>query len=156
MNEREQTVSSQQSGLRDFLAAYVDPGDFDEPPTATDASAGLVSLGFLGSELRRRMLVWLSLTVIGLFVGLGLGLHRLPGHSATTTVLVEASTSSQNTEMQNDAVIVQSTPVAAAVVAQLGLQETPASFLGTYSVTAGITTTILTITAKGPSDDASV
>ena len=58
--------------------------------------------------------------------------------------------------MQTDAAIAQSTPVAAAVVAQLGIQQTPASFLGTYTVAAGTTTTILTITAKGPSDDAAV
>jgi capsular polysaccharide biosynthesis protein len=156
VNEPQQTVSTRQNGFRDFFAAYSDPGDFDDLPTATDASAGLVSLGFIGSALRRRMHVWLTLAVIGLLVGVGLGLARVPGHSATTTVLVQTATSSQNTEMQTDAAIAQSTPVAAAVVAQLGLQETPGSFQGTYSATAAITTTILTITAKGPSDEAAV
>jgi capsular polysaccharide biosynthesis protein len=156
VNEPQETVSSRQNGFRDLFAAYADPGDFDDLPLATDASAGLVSLGFIGSALRRRMLIWLSLTVLGLVLGLGLGLSRVPGHLATTTVLVETSTSSQNTEMQTDAAIAQSTPVAAAVVAQLGIQETPASFLQSYTAVAGITTTILTITAKGPSDEAAV
>jgi len=159
VNDPQQSVSSRQKGFRDFFAAfYDDSADFDDLPSATDASAGLISLGFIGSALRRNMLVWLALTVIGLFVGLGLAVDRMPAHTATATVLLETSgdSASQGTEMATDAAIAQSTPVAAAVVAQLGIQETAASFLQTYTVVAGTTTTILTITAKGPSDDAAV
>jgi capsular polysaccharide biosynthesis protein len=154
VNEPQQTA--QQSGFRDFFAAYADPSEFDELPSATDTSAGLVSLGFIGSALRRRMLVWVALTVFGLFVGLGLGLDHTPGYSASTTVLLETSATNQGTEMATDAAIAESTPVAAAVIAQLGLQETTADFLQTYTAKAGLTTTILTITAKGPSDEAAV
>jgi len=159
VNDPQQSVSSRHNGFRDVLAAYYDDSaEFDDRPTATDASAGLISLGFIGSALRRTVPVWLTVTVIGLFVGLGLLLVRPPAHTATTTVLIDtsASASSQGAQMQTDAAIAQSTPVATAVVAQLGIHQTPASFLGTYTVVAGTTATILTITAKGPSDDAAV
>ena len=157
MSERQQAESSRQNGFRDFFASYADPAEFDDLPAATEASAGLVSLGFLWSALRRRMLVWVTLAVIGLLAGVGLGMVRMPGHAATTSVLLETSSAqTQATEMQTDAAMAQSTPIAAAVVAQLGLSETPQSFLQTYTVTAGLTTTILTINVKGPSDDAAV
>ena len=160
MNDRQQSISSQQNGFRDILSAYYDDsGQFDDLPSATDASAGLISLGFIGSALRRGMVVWLALALIGLLVGVGLALDRLdrtPAYTATTTVLIDASGNSQGTELPTDASIAQSTQVAAAVVAQLGIQETPARFLGTYTVVAGTATTILTITAKGPSGDAAV
>jgi len=154
VNDPQQSVSSRQNAFRDLLPAYDDSADFDNLPSATDASAGLISLGYIGSALRRSMLVWLAVTVIGLIVGAGLGTLRLHGHTATTTVLIE--TSPQGTEMPTDAAIAQSAPVAAAVIAQLGIQQTPAAFLGTYTVVAGTTTTILTITATGPSDEAAV
>ena len=57
--------------------------------SATDASAGLISLGFIGSALRRAMPVWLTVTVIGLVVGVGLAVGHTPAHTATTTVLIE-------------------------------------------------------------------
>lgn len=158
MNDPQQSVSSRQNGFRNFIAAYYDDSaDFDNLPSATDASAGLISLGFIGSALRRKMLVWLALAVIGLVAGVGLGLDHTPAHTASTTVLLDIPASdSQLTELDTDADIAQSAPVAAAVVAQLGIKQTPTSFLQTYTVAAGTTTTILTITAEGPSDDAAV
>ena len=159
MNDPQQSVSSRQNGFRDVLSSYYDDSSyFDDLPSATDASAGLISLGFIGSTLRRRMMVWLAVALIGLLAGAGLALDHLPAYTATTTVLIEtnATATDQATELQTDAAIAQSTQVAAAVVAQLGLQETPVRFLGTYAVAAGTTATILTITAKGPNGDAAV
>ena len=156
MNDPQQSVSSRRNGIRDFFTAYDDSPGFDDLPSATDASVGIISLGFIGSALRRSMPVWLALAVVGLVVGVGLGVVRMPPHTATTTVLIDVSPASQGTDLQTDAAIAQSTPVAAAVVAQLGIQQTAASFLGTYTVVAGTNTTILTITATGPSDDAAV
>lgn len=141
--------------IRDRLAAY--DAAFDDWPTVADSSPGLVSLGFIGSALRRGLRVWLTLTVVGLLVGVFLAKEQMPGPSATTTVLLDTSAGGQGQggELATDAAIAQSIPVAAAVVAQLGLTQTPVSFLGTYTVIVG-TTQILTITAKGPTDDAAV
>ena len=159
MNDPQQSVAHRQNGFRfrDLFAAYDDSADFDNLPSATDASVGLISFGFIGSALRRGVLVWLTLAVIGLVLGVGLAAKHTPAHSATATVLLAIPAGgSQGTQLQTDAAIAQSTPVAAAVVAQLRTGQTPADFLGTYTVLAGTTTTILTITAKGPSDDAAV
>ena len=157
MNDPQQSVAQRQNGFRDLFAAYDDSADFDNLPSATDASVGLISIGYIGSALRRGVLVWLTLAVIGLVAGVGLAVKHTPAHTATTTVLLEVpASSSQGTVIQTDAAIAQSTPVAAAVVAQLGIRQTPASFLQTYTVATQITTTVLTITAKGPNDDAAV
>ncbi len=157
MNDPQHSVAERQNGFRDLFTAYDDSADFDDLPSATDASAGLISIGYIGSALRRGLLVWLTLAVIGLVAGVGLAVKHTPAHTATTTVLLAVpASSSQGTVIQTDAAIAQSIPVAAAVVAQLGIQQTPASFLQTYTVATQITTTILTITAKGPSDDAAV
>jgi capsular polysaccharide biosynthesis protein len=156
VNDPQQSGLSRQNGFRDLFAAYDNSADFDDLPSATDASAGLISLGFIGSALRRGTRVWLALTVIGLVVGVGLAVVRLPAHTATTSVLIDANPATESTQLQTDAAIAESTPVAAAVVAQLGIRQTPASFLSTYTVVAGTTTTILTITATGPSDGAAV
>ncbi len=159
MNDPQQSVSSRQNGFRDLFSAYYDDSaDIDNLPSATDASAGLISLGFIGSALRRKMLVWLAVAMLGLLIGVGLASEHKPAHTATTTVLLYIpSSESQGSQLQTDAAIADSIPVAAAVVAQLGIQQTPASFLQSYTVAASTTTsTILTITAKGPSDDAAV
>lgn len=156
MNDPEQSVPWQQNGIRDLLAAYDDSSDFDEMPSATDASAGLVSLGYIGWSLRRSMPVWIVWALVGLFVGAGLALDHVPAYTATTTVLLATSAQNADNELPTDAAIAQSTPVAAAVVAQLGIQQTPVSFLQTYSVVAGTTTEILTITAKGPNSNAAM
>lgn len=159
MNDPGQTVE-RRSGMRDFLAGYDDSADFGELPTATDATAGLISLGFIGSALRRAMSAWLAMAVIGLFVGVGLALEHEGVHSAAVTVLLDTAGESQTTqsgELATDAAIAESTPVAAAVIAQLGIQETPVSFLGTYSAAPlGDSDQVLTITAQGPTDEAAV
>ena len=157
MNDPQQTVSWRRDGIRDRLPLYDDSADFEDLPSATDSSAGLISLGYIGSTLRRGMRVWLVLTVIGLIVGAGLAVKHAPAHSATTTVLMDtaAQGADQGTELATDAAIAQSTPVAAAVVAQLGLRQTPTNFLSTYTVILG-DTAVLTITAQGPDDNAAV
>jgi capsular polysaccharide biosynthesis protein len=156
LNHPEQSVSWRRNGVRDLLAGYDDPADFDDLPSATDPSAGLISLGFIGSALRRGVLLWLTLTVVGLVLGAGLALDHVPAYTATTTVLLDTSGGTQGGALDTDAAIAESTPVAAAVVKQLGIQQTPVNFLQTYTVTAGTTTQILTITAKGPNSDAAM
>lgn len=157
MNDPQQVALRRRGSFRDHFWANGDSADFDDLPSATEPTAGLISLGFVGSALRRGMTVWLVLTVIGLLVGIGLAVERPPGHSATTTVLIDSDSSSPGGELPTDIAIAESTPVAAAVVAQLKLQQTPVSFLQTYTAAAvGDSTQILTITAQGPTDDAAV
>jgi capsular polysaccharide biosynthesis protein len=156
VNDPQQTTSWRRSSIRDRLPIY-DDSDLADLPSATDSNARLITLGFIGSALRRGMPVLLVMTVIGLIAGGGLAVEHKPGHSAATTVLIDFGTGAQNqaTELATDAAIAQSTPVAAAAVTQLGLKQTPVSFLGTYTVTS-TTADVLTITAKGPTDGAAV
>jgi capsular polysaccharide biosynthesis protein len=57
--------------------------------------------------------------------------------------------------VQTDLALAQSLPVATAVVGQLGLPQTPESFLGSYS-TASASPQVITITAKGKTSDEAV
>lgn len=158
MNDPQRTVPGGRGGIRDILEVY-DGSDLDSLPTATDPGAGLISLGIIGSALRRGARVWLATTLIGLIVGGGLAVRHEPHHSATATVLLDLGNGAQDpsTELATDAAIATSTPVAAAVVAKLGLQQSPVSLLSTYTVLASATTAYtLTITADGPSDGAAV
>lgn len=142
--------------MRDLLRDFDNSASLGGLQSATDGSAGLVSLGFIGSALRRTVATWITVAVIGLFLGAGLAESSLSSYSGTTTVLVAVSSSAQGSELETDATIAQSTPVAAAAIAQLRIHDTPAHFLGTYKVVAGTTTNILTITATGPNSQAAV
>jgi capsular polysaccharide biosynthesis protein len=155
VNDSQQAALWRRGDIRDHLP-ILDDSDFGGLPSATDSSAGLVDLRFIGSTLRRGMRVWLITAAIGLVAGGWLVTQYEQKHSAITTVLVDTGNSGQGQSGEtNEAAIAQSVPVAAAVVAQLGLQQTPASFLGSYTVT-NITPSILRITASGPTDSGAV
>jgi capsular polysaccharide biosynthesis protein len=100
--------------------------------------------------------VWCVLAIVGLIIGAGYATVKPPKYTASTTVLlVDKPEADPAYAIETDLALAESTPVAAAVVSQLGLQQTPASFLGTYRV-AQVTTQILSITASGPTSDAAV
>ncbi len=127
------------------LSAYEDPADVDGRPAAGSAK-GLVSLGFLGAALRRSARLWCALAAIGLIIGLGYFVVIPPAQKASVSVLlVDNPNQSPEIEIQTDMALAASYPVAAAVVHELGLRQTPSSFAGTYSV-AQKTYQVLTIT----------
>jgi capsular polysaccharide biosynthesis protein len=140
--------------LGDALADYEDPADLDD--RAAGPGAGLVSLGFLWAALRRTARRWGTLAVLGLVIGAGYYVVSPPAHSAKTSILL-ADDPSQNpiNEVQTDLALAQSLPVATAVVGQLGLPQTPESFLGSYS-TASASPQVITVTAKGKTSDEAV
>jgi capsular polysaccharide biosynthesis protein len=118
------------------LSAYDVSADIDERPSAAVTTAGLVSLGFLGAALRRHTRLWCALALVGLVVGCGYYAAVPHAYKATVSVLlVDNPEADPDNEVQTDMVLAQSTPVAAGVIQQLGLQQTPSSFLGTYTVT---------------------
>jgi capsular polysaccharide biosynthesis protein len=140
--------------LGERLADYEDPADLDG--RAPGPATGLVSLGFLWEALGRTKRLWCTLAVLGLIIGAGYYMARPPVHKAATSVLlVDASGQNPVGEGQTEIALAQSLPVATAVVRQLGLPQTPASFLGSYTVTP-TSTQILTITASGASSDKAV
>jgi capsular polysaccharide biosynthesis protein len=141
--------------LRMRLTDYEDSVDIDDRPPA-GPSTGLVSLGFLLAALRRTAKFWCALAVVGLLGGAAYAVAVPPVHTAAVSVLlVDDPNQLPNEEVLTDIVLAESLPVATAVVHQLGLPQTPVAFIGTYSVT-DTTTRVLTISAKGKSDDQAV
>ncbi len=136
--------------LGERLADYEDPADLDA--RAAEPATGLVSLGFLWAALGRTVRLWCTLGVLGLVIGAGYYVVLPPVYTATTSLLL-ADNSSQNAtnEVQTELALAQSLPVATAVVRQLGLPQTPQSFLGSYTVNTATPTSaqILRITANG-------
>jgi capsular polysaccharide biosynthesis protein len=123
---------------------------------AIDVTAGLVSLGFLKSALRRGRKVWLALTVIGFVIGCGLYVEFPPAfHATTTVVLVDSPNQDPAQEVQTDVALAGSTTVAANVIKQLGLNESVAGFGASYSV-APITEQIIIINASAPTSGAAL
>ncbi len=151
MNDQGRAVAWPAAPGEDLFAGYDDtgrPGGRDRHP---GGGTGLVSLGYLTAALRRTWRRWVALGVLGLILGAGYALAAPPAPKATVSVLV-VDDPSQNPadEAATDVALAESLPVAAAVVHQLGLAQTPASFAGSYTAVA-TTNQVLTITAKGTS-----
>jgi hypothetical protein len=142
--------------LRERLAAYEEATDFNDRPAAADPAVGLVSLGFIWGALRRGARVWVTLALIGLVIGGGYYVGSPPPPKATTSVLLVNDPAQDPVgASQTDIALAQSIPVAAAVIQQLGLQQTPSSFIGTYTLTA-LTNQVLLIIATGTSSNDAV
>jgi capsular polysaccharide biosynthesis protein len=138
------------------LSAYDVPTDIDEPVSAAVITARLVSLGYLRAALRRRARLWCVLALVGLVVGCGCYMVIPHGYKATVSVLLADNPGvDPDTEVQTDMALAQSAPVAAGVIRQLGLQQTPNSFLGTYTVTK-VTDQVVQITVSAPTSNGAV
>jgi capsular polysaccharide biosynthesis protein len=137
------------------LSAFEDFEDADDRPAA-DPATGLVSLGFIAAALRRGMRIWCALALVGLIAGAGWYAKSPPTYKATASVLLADSPNSDPAiQVLTDQTLAESTPVAAAVVRQLGLTQTPTSFAETYTITV-VTDQVLAITAQASSSQAAV
>jgi capsular polysaccharide biosynthesis protein len=142
--------------FRDRLAIFNGDAEFDERVSSAGNAPGLVSAGFLRSALRRRALFWCVLALVGLIIGGGYATVKPPKYtSATTVLLVDKPAADPTSAITTDITLAESIPVAAAVVSQLGLNQTPISFLATYSVKQ-VTTQVVSITASGPTSTAAM
>ena len=158
MNDPDQTMTWL-SGLGDDLpgsiSAFEDPAGTDDGQ-AVDAASGLVSLGFIGAALRRSARLWCVLAIAGLLIGVGWYVKFPGAQKATVSVLlVDNPNLDPASEVQTDMALAQSTPVAASVISQLGLRQTPTSLIGSYTVTQ-VSDQVLTITVGAPTTDAAV
>jgi capsular polysaccharide biosynthesis protein len=136
--------------VQDRLWAYEDFTAAQEHPSV-DVTGTFASLGFLRAALRRTRRFWLLTAAIGFIVGIGIYVADPPSYSASTTLLVTSAPGTDpTTAMLTEQSLAESLPVAAAVVMQLGLNESPSSVLAAYTVTP-VTDQVLVITAKAPS-----
>ena len=155
MNDPDQEVSwppQIDDDLPARLSVYEDPADI----AWTGPGAGLVSFGFIMAALRRSARMWCVIAILGLIAGVGYVVARPPAHAAVVSVLlVDDPAQNPVYEVQTDTALAESIPVSAAVVKQLGLSQTPASFASTYTVVA-TTNQVLTFTVKAANTDAAV
>jgi capsular polysaccharide biosynthesis protein len=136
--------------LRERLWAYEDFGASAEHPSI-DVTGAFASLGFLWAALKRRRRVWLATGLLGFVIGCGVYVAYPPAYSASTTLLLtNAVGTDPTTAILTNQAMVESEPVAAAVVKQLGLSQSPGSLLAAYSVVA-TTDEVLQINVNAPS-----
>jgi capsular polysaccharide biosynthesis protein len=133
-------------------------GDFtpvQEFPAA-ELTGGYTSGAFIKAALRRRARFWCVTALVGLLIGLALYVKLPPAYHATATLVLTNSPNENPTAvMQTNATLAESVPVAERVVTQLGLRESAASFMATYTATP-TTDQILTISAGAPSASAAL
>jgi hypothetical protein len=126
-------------------SVYVDGNSSGDPTTR------LVSFEFIIAAIRRGRRLWGILAVVGLLLGCALLVDTPPVYKATVSVLLtEGADQNPQDEIQTDQALAQSLPVAADVIGQLGLQQTPTHFLGTYTVTQ-VTDRVLMFTVSSTS-----
>jgi capsular polysaccharide biosynthesis protein len=123
---------------------------------AASYPAGMASLAFIRTALRRTRKFWLLMTAVGLVLGAGLYKERPAAYEASTSLLVGNTPDTANgVAVANDQALVQSRTVAAEALKRLGLKQNPASFVGQYTSTI-VTNQLLQITVKASSYDEAV
>ena len=143
--------------LGERLADYEDPADLDG--RVAEPATGLVSLGFLWAALGRTVRLWCTLGVLGLVIGAGYYVTLPPVILGDDIPPAGGRLQPEPaSEVATELALAQSIPVATAVVRQLGLPQTPESFLGSYTVSTASPTSgqILKITANGATSDKAV
>jgi capsular polysaccharide biosynthesis protein len=125
---------------------------------AADRGTGVTNLAFIKATLRRRRRFWLTFTVLGMVLGLGLALKAHPVYQASTSLLLTpqaAPGEASGAPILNEQSIAESRVVAGLALAQLGLRENISTFQASYTVTAP-TDRILIITVNSPSGSEAV
>lgn len=127
---------------------------FEDQPAGSAGS--LVNLGFIRAAVRRSAWFWCLTAVIGLLVGSGLYMRSADNHQASTELLLTVGPEPQpGVAILEDQAIAQSQAEAGLAVQKLGLHQSVASFLRSFTVTV-LTDRILVITANAPSSTEAV
>ena len=127
-----------------------------ETSSAADAAAGLASLSFITTAIRRRTRFWCLAAVIGLLLGAGLYMAHPPPYQATVVVvLTNGPNEDLTTAIETDAALAESRPVAAIALQKLGVGESVSGLLASYTAVA-LTNRVLLITVSAPSSGEAV
>ncbi|MGN6679636.1 MAG: hypothetical protein ACTHKL_17880 [Streptosporangiaceae bacterium] len=130
---------------------YIFPGE----QFGSRMGAGLVGFSFIQAAVRRCARIWITLAVLGLLAGVGFSVARPPGYQAYTKILLVQPPGAQTGWIADDQALAQTTGVAGMAARRLGLQESGATFISTYTVVA-LTDKVLAITVKAPSPQEAV
>jgi capsular polysaccharide biosynthesis protein len=135
--------------LPERLWAYDDFAAIEDRPA--DFATGLVSLAFIKAAVRRGRKFWCATAILGFLVGCGLYAATPPTSQAQTSVLLTYGPYEDvNTAAPDQQAMAQSRTVAGLAVHNLGLHESPSSFLADYTV-AVVSDRVLQITYSAPS-----
>ncbi len=138
------------SALRDRPWAYDDYPPVEDESVA-DPTAGLASLGYIATAIRRRLALVAAAALIGLFVGTAGYVLAPPAFQAEISLyLSTAPGQNPGQAMGTDVTLAQAHSVDAAVVRKLGLAESPSQLLASYTVTAE-TNEVMLIMTRAPS-----
>ncbi len=138
------------SALRDRPWAYDDYSPVEDE-VAVDPTAGLASVGFLATAIRRRRALVGAVALIGLFLGTAGYVLAPPAFQAEISLyLSTAPGQNPGQSMATDVTLAQARSVDAAAVRKLGLAESPAQLLASYTVTAE-TNEVMQIITRAPS-----
>jgi capsular polysaccharide biosynthesis protein len=142
------------NGEQDRLGVYDDFAATEDRPA--DFVPGLVGLGFIKAAISRSAWFLSVMIAVGVLGGYEATVKYPHSYQAAASVLVTLTPYEDSlTAATNNQAIAETSPVAALALHQLGLQQSPSSFLGTYGVTSN-TSRLLTITASGPSSEQAV
>ena len=131
---------------------------------AADLPAGLVSLKFIGTALRRRAWLWCAIAMAGLLIGIGMYVALPLAYQASATILLTQMPGGSTgplpigkppDAMQDNVVMMQSRAVAERAMRDLGLRQTVDSFIAAETVTP-VTDRALTLTVSAPSSGEAV
>jgi capsular polysaccharide biosynthesis protein len=141
--------------------AYGGLAGFGESPAGddlvADMTAGPTRHRSIRTALRRRAWIWCITTVLGLVVGFGLLLVvKPPGYQAAASVMLSYSSDTVIAEASvTDLSLAESRSVAEGALQRLGLRETLAGFIGSYTVT-DVSDRVLQFTVTAPSSGEAV
>jgi len=133
-------------GIPGPLGAFDDFNPVDDrlgPP-----STALVSLGFIRGALRRTMVFWCALAVVGMVIGVGVYKARPPAAKASTTVLITyAPDENPTSAVLDNQAIAESRTVAEMAIAKLDVHQSVGSFVAATTVSV-VTDRVLQITVS--------
>lgn len=119
-----------------------------EPDLDGPSRAVLVTGRHLAGALRRTWPIWCGAVLVGALLGLG-GTHLLPRPvDATVTLLMVSPNPDDPSAMSTDVSLLETRAVAARVVEDLEVSETPDQFLSTVTTTA-VSSQVLKVTVSG-------
>ena len=125
-----------------------------EPP-GEEYSTGQPGWQFITAAVRRGAWLWATTAVLGLIIGAGYYTRHASYQATTSVVLVPNPVELPTDAILTDIALAQSHTVAAQAVRDLGLRESPSSFLASYKVTT-VTDRVLQISLKAPSSGEAV
>lgn len=133
---------------------YDDFAGAEEVPA--ELTAGLISLRFIGTALRRRTWFWCATALAGMAIGLGLFVAYPPAYQSSASVLVTNDPNENPGDaIQTDLDLAQTPAVAQGALQRLGLRHSVSSLLAAYTVVI-LNDRILQFTVNAPTSSQAV